>query len=121
MNRLIPGSRRPSVTPPPLPPSRRGITGGPGAGLVDLRETLALSPEAIASRFPKADAVLDAARIADALRSFSRAIDELAGAAYQYDVGTLRRKLRAVRVHAAEALLEIDGQVDHLISTGGTK
>lgn len=106
---------------PPPPSSRRGIGGGKSCGVVDLTETVSMSQEELAIRFPRGAAVIEASRVAENLRSAAAAIEELAGCAHMYEPGTLRRKLRAVRVRAAEALLDIEGRVDHFISTGGVK
>jgi hypothetical protein len=42
-------------------------------------------------RFPRAEAVLEAAAAADMLRRAADALDELAGTAHQVEPGTLRR------------------------------
>jgi hypothetical protein len=52
-------------------------------------------------RFPRAEAVLEAAAAADMLRRAADALDELAGTAHQVEPGTLRRKLRSVGLEVA--------------------
>lgn len=61
------------------------------------------------SRFPRTAVVLEAARVADVLRCAAAALDALASDATSYAPGTLRRRVRALRIETAHILLDIDG------------
>ena len=52
-------------------------------------------------RFPRVACMLEATRVADALRSAATELEELAGSAPAYELSTLRRKVRAVIVGVA--------------------
>lgn len=54
-----------------------------------------------ASRFPRAAIMLEATAVADVLRKAADDLDEIAGSAPAYEVGTLRRKIRAIVVGAS--------------------
>ena len=51
-------------------------------------------------RFPRAKLTLDAITVAGVFRNAAIELEELAGAAPAYEIGTLRRKMRAVIVGA---------------------
>ena len=53
------------------------------------------------SRFPRAEAVLEAAAAAVMLRRAADELDQLAGAAHQIEPGTLRRRVRAIGLEVA--------------------
>jgi hypothetical protein len=61
------------------------------------------------SRFPRAAAMLEATRVADALRAGAEELDAIAGAAHAYERGTLRRKVRAIVLATVEAAVEAEG------------
>lgn len=52
-------------------------------------------------RFPRADVVMEATANAASLRAAAAELDKLAGEAAETDPGTLRRRLRAVRLEVA--------------------
>ncbi len=52
------------------------------------------------ARFPRAALMLEAAAITGVLRGAADELDELAGEAHKYEIGTLRRKVRAIVVAA---------------------
>jgi hypothetical protein len=60
-------------------------------------------------RFPRVEAVLEAARIADVLRNAAQELDDLATAAPHYELGTLRRKIRGVTLATIHAVVEAEG------------
>lgn len=64
----------------------------------------------VVSRFPRAEAMLEATRIADAFKAGADALDDLAGAAFAYEVGTLRRKMRGIVLATVEAAVEAEGE-----------
>jgi hypothetical protein len=55
----------------------------------------------MSQRFPRAEAVIEAATAADMLRRAADELDELAGAAHQLEPGTLRRRVRAIGLEVA--------------------
>jgi len=60
-----------------------------------------VSPTPIeAARFPRAALMLEANAIAGVLRGAAAELDALAGTAHAYELGTLRRRVRAVVVAA---------------------
>ena len=63
----------------------------------------------LVSKFPRAEAMLEATRIADALRAGANELDELAGAAPAYEIGTLRRKVRGIVLATVAAAVEAEG------------
>lgn len=56
----------------------------------------AASEQINATRFPRAATMLQATAIAQVLRRAADDLDELAGSAPAYELGTLRRKVRAI-------------------------
>ncbi|MEO7035600.1 MAG: hypothetical protein ABI548_16870 [Polyangiaceae bacterium] len=63
----------------------------------------------IVSRFPRADAVLESTRIAEALRNGANELDALAGCAHAYEIGTLRRKVRGIVLATVAAAVDAEG------------
>jgi hypothetical protein len=66
-------------------------------------------PLRLVSRFPRADAVLESTRIAEAMRAGADELDAIAGCAHAYEPGTLRRKLRGVVLATVHAAVELEG------------
>jgi hypothetical protein len=78
----------------------------------DLAECEREPAPVVEARFPRAAVMLEAVAIAEVLRNAAAELDELAGAAPAYEIGTLRRKVRAVVLGAlafAEGSAELDG------------
>lgn len=63
----------------------------------------------MSQRFPRAEAVIEAAAAADMLRRAADELDQLAGDAHQIDPGTLRRRVRAVGLEVA---FNLEGDAD---------
>ncbi len=64
----------------------------------------------IVSKYPKAAAIIEAQRVAEAMRSGADALDELADAASEYEVGTLRRELRGIVLAVVHAAVDAEGE-----------
>ncbi|MEI9936690.1 MAG: hypothetical protein WDO69_05650 [Pseudomonadota bacterium] len=62
----------------------------------------------VVSKFPRADAVLESTRIAEALRAGADELDALAGAAHAYEIGTLRRKVRGIVLATVAAAVDAE-------------
>jgi hypothetical protein len=56
----------------------------------------AASEQIMAARFPRAATMLQATEVAQVLRRAADDLDEIAGSAPAYELGTLRRKVRAI-------------------------
>ena len=55
----------------------------------------------MSQRFPRAEAVIEAAAAAAMLRKAADELDAIAGTAHQLEPGTLRRRVRAVGLEVA--------------------
>ncbi|MEI9951849.1 MAG: hypothetical protein WDO74_23420 [Pseudomonadota bacterium] len=75
------------------------------------RQIAGVTPVLEPARFPRAAIMLEAVAVAEVLRNAATELDELAGAAPAYEVGTLRRKVRAI-VLGAVAFAEVSTEGD---------
>lgn len=63
----------------------------------------------LVSRFPRAAAVLEAMRVAEAMRAGADELDALAGEAHAYEPGTLRREVRGIVLATVTAAVDAEG------------
>ncbi|HEX3852233.1 MAG TPA: hypothetical protein VHW01_14785 [Polyangiaceae bacterium] len=67
-----------------------------------------MSAELEAARFPRAAVVLEATRIAEALRAGADQLETLAAEAHRFELGTLLRLFRASLVETVTAAVEAE-------------
>jgi len=67
-----------------------------------------MSLELEAARFPRASVVLEATRIAEALRAGADQLETLATEAHRFELGTLRRLFRASLLETVTTAVETE-------------
>jgi hypothetical protein len=62
-----------------------------------------------AARFPRVEAVIEAERVADALRAGAARLDAIGREAPNFELGTLRRLIRAAVLETIHEAIEAEG------------